>query len=157
MMRAKAIAVAAFLLLGCGCDRSGFSKQFREPADEATQRMRQADASGSAFDVEQADHALAEAKAASQTPRDVQFADFLDWYSILLHRRDRERTRMWRQLCAREARLYFDGQASGYARVSGEDVRVVRGSCQNAALQMMREDCLRSGGPLSACVASGNR
>jgi hypothetical protein len=133
------------------CDHSGLSSQFRKPASAAAEWLNKVDASGTTAELEQADGAIAEAKAASRTQQDVQLADALDWYSILLHRRDRERTKRWRQICAREVELYFAGQPEGYKRISGEDVHVLRGSCQDVALQMLREDCLQSGHP-SECT-----
>jgi hypothetical protein len=144
------------LLLCTGCDRSGLSKQFRKPALDALERIRHSDESGGAMDLEQADRAIVEAKAVTANPQDMQMADFMDWYSTVLHRHDRDRTKPWRQLCNWEAGLYLEGRQSGLVRAGGQEVRVVRGSCQKAAFEMMQEDCLRTGRSAADCVPPGS-
>jgi hypothetical protein len=144
------IVVVAVLLLA-GCDRSGLSSKFRRSAEHAFEVLAKADEAMGPADMTAADQALAETKALAENAADLRMAEALDWYSILVRRRDRERTKDWRQLCAREVQLYLTGDSSGSVRISGEDRRVDRGTCQKSAFQMMNEDCVRTGRPADSC------
>ncbi len=140
------------LLLCAGCNRSGLSWTFRGAAEDAFTALREAENTQDMQAINRADVAIAEARAKVKNNRDVQMADVLAWYAILVHRRDRWWTRNWRQVCGREVELYLAGEEQGTTRISGEDVPVTRGSCQTAAFQMMAADCRRAGLDLKACM-----
>jgi hypothetical protein len=125
----------------------------RKASGRALELVSKAEASGSTFDLAEADRAIGEAKTKMTTKQDVQLTDVLDWYSILLHRRDRERTAVWRQLCAQEVRLYLSGEPEGQIQIGTAPVRVTRGACQAAAFHMMAEDCRQMGRSTPECAA----
>jgi hypothetical protein len=102
--------------------------------------------------VDRAEKAIAEAKVKKDTRTDWQLVDVLDWYAMLVHRRDRARTLAWRQMCAKEVELYFAGEQAGFARIGNSDMVVARGACQGAAFEMMAQDCRRWGGSPSECL-----
>ena len=153
-MKRVGLIVAGLTLLLLACDHSGLSKEFRKVVEKkAVIALAQADDSPPGASLAAVDAALAEAKPLMQTATDVRMAEVLDWYSILLRRRDRERTKVWRQLCAREVQLYLSGDPSGSVRIGEEDRRVDRGACQATVFQMMTEDCIAAGRPAEECTA----
>ena len=149
--RIAVIAVAACLTVGTACDRSGLSRPLRKSANRTMELINQAEASGSEADLDAADQGLAETKTKTQNPQDVHLTDVMDWYLIVLHRHNHERTAVWRQLCAEEVRLYLSGEPSGRIQVNATPVLVKRGACQAAAFEMMAEDCRLMGKPSSSC------
>jgi hypothetical protein len=132
------------LLLGVACSRGGLSREFRNAAKQAQQKLRSAGEAGGGA-VTDADIAVTAAKAKTKTSPDLKTAEVLDWYAILLHRQNLERTANWRKICDSELQLWLDGKDAGSAEVwqgyKFEPVAVARGDCQKAAYQMMREDC----------------
>jgi hypothetical protein len=77
----------------------------------------------------------------------LKVAEVLAWYSIVLHRHDVRRTENWRNICNAELQAYFTGEEQHAAEIWGGDkserISVRRGACEQAALQMMKQDCDR--------------
>jgi hypothetical protein len=147
------LALTAVLIVLCaGCNRTGLSTAFRKSAEQAYEQLRTAEAGDDPAALDRAEKAIAEAKAKKDTRADWQLVDVLDWYAILVHRRNRARTLAWRQMCAKEVELYFAGEQAGSTRIGNTDVTVARGSCQGAAFEMMAQDCRQWAGSPSECL-----
>jgi hypothetical protein len=147
------VALTAVLIVLCaGCNRTGLSRAFRKSAEQAYEQLRIAETSDDPAAVERAEKAIAEAKAKKDTRADWQLVDVLDWYAILVHRRNRARTLAWRQMCAKEVELYFAGEQTGLTQIGDSEVPVARGACQGAAFEMMVQDCRHWGGSPSECL-----
>ena len=138
-------AVILVLLLCVACNRSGLSRPFRQAARDAQEKLHAAGESWGKETVESADAAVQIAKTKVHTNADLKASNVLDWYAILLHRHDLQRTENWRKLCGTEVELYLSGRDNGSTELWNgykyENVGVTRGACEQGVVQMMKQDC----------------
>lgn len=145
-MRTCAVITAFIALLLCvGCNHGGLSGPFRDAAQDALHKLRAAGETRSDETLAASDVAVRKAHKKTRTYADMKAASVLDWYSILVHRYDQQRTQNWRKICDTEVELYLDGKQQGSTSIwngsNYQPVAVARGACEQAAFQMMKQDC----------------